>query len=141
MMPRDCRALADVCCGGGVGLAAGKRRVPAGTFLLRWEDTTAPGSRRRPSRSGLMRAERDNPVVVQPRVDGAGRPTVREAEFRSGHRMAQEANAGVSKGDGKTARIDRSSKRSCRITGRIRVLVARLERGLTWAGWVCEENG
>ena len=50
----------------------------------------------------------------------AGRPTVREAEVLSGNRMVQQANAGASKGDGKTAQDDRSSKRSCRITGRIR---------------------
>ena len=82
--------------------------------------------------------ERGNPVAVQP---VAGRPTVRKAESRSGNRMVQEANAGAPKGDGKSARGGHSSKWSCRITGRIRVLVARLERGPTWTGWVCEENG
>jgi hypothetical protein len=70
----------------------------------------------------------------------AGRPTVREAEVLSGNRMVQQANAGASKGDGKTAGWS-LLRRSCRITGRIRALVARLERGLTWTGWVCEENG
>jgi hypothetical protein len=77
--------------------------MPAGTFLSRRVDTIAPGSRRRPPRSGLMRVQRGNPVEVQPVA--AGRPTVRKAELRSGNRMVQEANAGAPKGDGKTARM------------------------------------
>jgi hypothetical protein len=105
LMPRDCRAPADGCCGGGVGLAAGKRRVPVGTFLSCRVDTIAPGSRRRPPRSGLMRVQRGNPVEVRPRKVAAGRPTVREAEVLGGNRMVQEANAGGSKGDGKAAQV------------------------------------
>lgn len=76
--------------------------MPAGTFPSRRVDTIAPGSRRRPPRSGLMRVQRGNPVAVQPR---AGRPTVREAESRSGNRTVQQANAGAPKGDGKAAQV------------------------------------
>jgi hypothetical protein len=54
--------------------------------------------------------------------------------------MVQQATAGVPKGDGKAARVIAppavvSYNRPD--TGR----VARLERGQTWIGWVCEENG
>jgi hypothetical protein len=72
----DMSATTKHCLGGGVGLAAGKRRMPAETFPSCRVDTIAPGSRRRPPRSGLMRVQRRNPVAVEPRV---GRPTVREA--------------------------------------------------------------
>ncbi len=95
------------CCGWGVGLAAAKRRVPAGTFPSCRVDTTAPGSRRRPPRSGLTRGQRGNPVGVRP-AGVAGRPTVREAELRGGNRMVQQAKAGVPKGDGNAAQQDRS---------------------------------
>ena len=52
--------------------------------------------------------------------------------------MAREADAGMSKGDGKAIVDDRVSPRCGRITGWIRVLVARPERALTCAGWICE---
>lgn len=52
--------------------------------------------------------------------------------------MAQEAEAGMSKGNGKAIASDRVSPRCGRITGRIRVLVTRPERALTCAGWICE---
>lgn len=55
------------------------------------ENTVAPGYREHPSRSGLGRAERGNPVGVRA---WPGRPTVRKAELSGGHRMVQEANAG-----------------------------------------------
>jgi hypothetical protein len=42
-------------------------------------------------------------------VVAAGRPTVREAELLGGNRMVQQAKAGVPKGDGKAAQLDRSS--------------------------------
>lgn len=67
-----------------------------------------------------------------------GGPTVRRVEVLSGYRMAREADAGMSKGDGKAIVDDRVSPRCGRITGRIRVLVARPERALTRAGWICE---
>jgi hypothetical protein len=66
--------------------------------------TTAPGQRGRPTRTHLARVERGNPVEVRSPVRGFGRPTVREAEFLGGNRMAQEANAGLLKGTGKPGR-------------------------------------
>jgi hypothetical protein len=44
--------------------------------------------------------EHGNPVEVRAH-DALGRPTVREAEIRSGNRMAQEAKAGSRKAAGK----------------------------------------
>ena len=81
--------------------------------------------------SHLDGAERGNPVEVQPET--AGKPTVRKAQPLSGNRMTQEAKAGRSKGQGK----DGSRQYSCSvaaITRRIRALVVRLERALTWVG-------
>lgn len=57
-----------------------------------------------------------------------------ELQFLSGNRMAREAKAGMSKGDGKTASGAAASLRRCRITARIRVLMARPERALTCVG-------
>ena len=45
--------------------------------------------------------------------------------------MTQQAKAGMPKGDGKTGIAGRSLLRWCRITARIRALVARLERAPT----------
>lgn len=64
--------------------------------------------------------------------DVSGKPTARKVEFPSGKRMAQQANAGVPKGDRKPGQ-DRTPSVS-RITGRIPTgLDARSERVLTWA--------
>jgi hypothetical protein len=48
--------------------------------------------------------------------------------------MTREAKAGTPKGDGKTASGAAASLRRCRITARIRVLMARPERALTRVG-------
>jgi hypothetical protein len=50
----------------------------------------------------------------------AGRPTVRKAEFPSGRRMTQEANAGGRKGGRKPGAGVSASAGGFRITGRIR---------------------
>lgn len=62
------------------------------------ENTAAPGFRGHPTRPGLDRVERDNPVGVQ--TMWSGQPTVREAQLPGGRRTVQEANAGAPKGDG-----------------------------------------
>jgi hypothetical protein len=62
----------------------------------------------------------------------AGRPTVRKVQFRSGRRMAQEANADGRKAAGNREPLFWRLRQRPRITGRIRV-VARPERELTWA--------
>ena len=61
----------------------------------------------------------------------AGRPTVRKAQFPSGRRMTQEANAGGRKAAGNRAAGPAPPPDGLRITGRIRA-VARPERELTW---------
>ena len=50
----------------------------------------SPGYRGHPPRPCLMRAERDNPVEVRLRCSGAGKPTVREAQFLGGQRMTKK---------------------------------------------------
>ncbi len=61
-----------------------------------------------------------------------GRPTVREAQFPSGRRMTQEANADGRNGGRKPGpAVLAPPPGGSRITGRIRV-VARPERELTW---------
>jgi len=68
------------------------------------ENTAVPGYRGHPHRSHLARVEHGNPVEVRAH-DALGRPTVREAEVRSGNRMAQEAKAGSRKAAGKREMI------------------------------------
>jgi hypothetical protein len=63
----------------------------------------------------------------------AGRPIVRKAQFPSGRRMTQEANADGRNGGRKPgpAVLAPPPERVARITGRIRA-GARPERELTW---------
>jgi hypothetical protein len=122
--------------GGSAGLAVGKPRVPAGYFL-------SAGRTPPPRGRGGAHPDRFSCLgnVAIPLRSGLcvwpGRPTARRAEVLSGYRMAQEAEAGMSKGNGKAIVDDRVSPRCGRITGRIRVLVVRPERVLTCAGWIC----
>jgi len=57
------------------------------------QDTQASRYRRHPPQLYLTHAERDNPNEVSGAVDILSKPTVREAEFFSGKRKDQEANA------------------------------------------------
>lgn len=84
----------------GVGLAAEKRQAAAGGTL--------PAVRTPPSRGlegtlpgRVLRMRNVGTPSGSGRGDGPGKPTVREAEFPGGNRMAQEANAGMPKGDRK----------------------------------------
>jgi hypothetical protein len=120
-----------LCCGGGVGLATEKQRVPVGTFLSDREDTTAPGQRRHPPRSGLTRGKRGNPVEVRPSVATVGRPTVRNAEFRSGTGRLNKRMPVRRKATGNRDTDGQFLRWSSRITGRIPGLVLGPERGQT----------
>ncbi len=85
------------------------RLAGAGHHWSRGEGSAQPQSR-------LVGVERGNPAEVQ---GIPGKPTVRKAQSLGGNRMAQEANAGRPKGQGKTGRR-RNSCRVSRITRRIR---------------------
>jgi hypothetical protein len=137
VMPRERSSRGWVAVGGSVGLAVEKPRVPAGYFL-------SAGRTPPPRGRGGAHPDRFSCLgnVAIPLRSGlrvwSGKPTVRRAEVLSGYRMAQEADAGMSKGNGKVIADDRVSPRCGRITGRIRVLVIRPEGALTCAGWICE---
>lgn len=67
----------------------------------------SPEYRGRPIRACLMHVERGNPVEGPAAVQflqRRGGLTVREADVLGGNRRTREANAGVSKGDGKAPR-------------------------------------
>jgi hypothetical protein len=98
------------------------RLAGAGHHWSRGKGSAQPQSR-------LVGAERGNSDEVQA---VSGKPTVRKAQSLGGNRMAQEANAGRPKGQGKVGRR-RNSCRVSRITRRIRAQVARSERTPTWA--------
>jgi hypothetical protein len=52
--------------------------------------TTVPGVERAPSPAVSHAAKRDNPVGVPPLATGAGKPTVRQAQFASGQWMTKK---------------------------------------------------
>lgn len=94
------------------------------------ENTAAPGFREHPTRPGLGRVERDNPVGVRTLVrsaDREGGPTPRRAQdgSRSQCRCAERRR--------ETGTARPHPPRSSRITGRIQA-VAWPERELTWTG-------
>jgi hypothetical protein len=118
-------------CDGGVGLAAGKQRVPGGRLTSDREDTTAPGSRRHPPRSGLTRGERGNPVEVPPSNETVGRPTVRDVEFLSGPGWLNKRMPVRRKATGNQDSDGQFLRWPSWITGRIPGLVPGPERGQT----------
>ncbi len=125
MMPRDPKPRRWVV-QRGAGLAVVKRQAPVGRGPADRMDTAASGSRGHPPRSYLARVERGNPVGVRVELS-PGRLTVRKAQFPSGNRMAQEANAGSRKAAGNRERRLVLHQFS-RITGQIRAL-ARTRKG------------
>lgn len=137
MMPRDRSSREWEVSGESAGLAAGKPQVPVEDFLS--AGRTPPPRGRGGAHPARFSCLGNVATPLRPRLRlWSGRPTVRKAGVLSGHRMAQQANAGRSKGNGKPTVDNRVSPRRGRITGRIRALVARPERVLTCAGWICE---
>ena len=70
--------------------AVGKRQAATGYQAPVVRAPLSPGLRGRPLRPYLIRAKRDNPVGVPLLVTGAGKPTVREAQFPSGEGMTKK---------------------------------------------------
>ena len=109
-----------------------KRQAPSGQAIRFGMSTAVPGVEETPNPSQLVCAERGNPIAVRP--VWAGKPTVRRAQFLGGDRMAKKANAGSRKTAGNRDIMAGAFSQPSRITSRIRALVARLERALTWSG-------
>lgn len=138
-MPRDCRAPADVGCGGGTGPGRWKAADAGGGTPF------PPGGHHRPRGQEGAHSDRISCVC------NVGTP-LRSSRWLVG-RPRGRRNAAVGTGwskkripvrrkaTGKRHEMIAPPSRSCRITGRIRAREARLERGLTWTGWICEENG
>jgi len=104
----------------------GRRDWPRKSGGCRPEDSRRPGAHHRPRGKGgalpgrvLLMRNTTIPLGSGGLV-AAGGPTVREAEFRSGRRMTQEANAGGRKGGRKPGPRAGISAGGSRITGRIR---------------------
>jgi hypothetical protein len=118
-------------------LAAGKRQALA-DYVLSAGRTPPPRDRgeAHPDRVSHLRNVVTPLRSRQQRL--VGRPQG-ELQFLSGNRMTREANAGMSKDNGKTTSNAAASLRGCRITARIRVLMARPERVLMRVGWACED--
>src|SRR5215212_6950039 len=122
------------------GLAVAERQAPVGHVLRPGGAPPSPGYRgTHPGRSSCVRN------AVTPSRSGAslgvfGKPTVRRAELLGGHRMTREANAGSGNATGNRDRLAASSRRSSRITGRIRTLVVRRESVLTRSGEPVEKK-
>ena len=70
--------------------AVEKRQTATGYQALVVWAPLSPGLRGRPFRPYLMRVQRDNPVGVPLLATGAGKPTVREAQFLSGEGMTKK---------------------------------------------------
>ena len=131
LMPRKADP-ADGKCGGVQGLAAEKRQVPV-------KETTWPGEHGRPRGREGTHPGRSSCVrnAVTPSGSGrarvSGKPTARRAQLLGGNRMADKRTPVVERRR-ETTRAGPALQRSSWITGRIRVLVTRLERAQTRPG-------
>ena len=95
------------CVKGRTGLAVGKRRVPVDEPVSAGRAPLSRGIE--DTRSGRVLHVRNVTIPLESGHGVVGRPTVREAQFSSGRRIAREANAGGRKETGNRARRVRSS--------------------------------
>jgi hypothetical protein len=113
------------------GLAAEKRQAPV-------KESTWPGKHRRPRGREGTHPGRSSCVrnTVTPSRSGlrAGKPTVRRAQFLGGYRMTKKRMPVAERRRETAVGLISSSSWWPWITGRIRTLVVRPERALTWSG-------
>jgi hypothetical protein len=73
------------------------------------KDTQLPQYRRHPRQLHLIHAEQENPNEVSGADDPLSKSTAKKAEFLSGRRKDQKANAADRKGTGKDNWADRAN--------------------------------
>jgi hypothetical protein len=106
LMPRYDQGLWMGCVKGRTGLAVGKRRVPVDEPVSAGRAPLPRGTE--DTRAGRVLHVRNVTIPLESDHVVVGRPTVREAQFSSGRRIAREANAGGRKETGNRARQVRS---------------------------------